>query len=251
MNNMILTNTMKKAVIAVITMLIIAAGILATGEQAFAADDKTPLGANPVELDQDVTGETYYKYDEYKYYKFTTLEDNGIEYSIKMINTGENGIKATLFDSDLHYVKPVGGTYYSSQNFGPSAGKWYTPIFDLGRESTYYIAVFSRTTNHTSTFSFRVNATVKKPAQTFLNKVSARKKAVKVTWHKANLADKYEVSIKKQGGSWKSYTTGKTGKTIKGLKSGKKYTVRVRAIREYNGKEYKGKWSAKLYVKVK
>ena len=75
---------------------------------------------------------------------------------------------------------------------------------------------------------------------------------MKVSFYKSNYATKYQVAIKKQGGKWKTYNNGaKRSRKFKGLKSGKKYTVKVRGIRVYNGKEYKGKWSSKKVVRVK
>ncbi len=39
-------------------------------------------------------------------------------------------------------------------------------------------------------------------------------------------------------------------KTIKNLKSGKTYTVKVRIIKNMNGSTYHGKWSAAKKIKV-
>lgn len=81
---------------------------------------------------------------------------------------------------------------------------------------------------------------------------SAKSKAVVKVTKKVTNATKYQIkySLKSNMKSAKS-TTVKTKKTIKKLKSGKTYYVRVRAVVKINGKNYYGKWSAKEKVKVK
>ena len=50
---------------------------------------------------------------------------------------------------------------------------------------------------------------------------------------------------------WKVKTTKKTKITLKKLKKGKKYQVKIRAIRVVNKKSYKGKYSKTITKRVK
>ena len=58
---------------------------------------------------------------------------------------------------------------------------------------------------------------------------------------------KYQISYRIKGKSWKNITVTKTKKTIKKLKKGKKYQVRVRA---YGPTGY-GAYSKVITVKIK
>jgi len=92
-------------------------------------------------------------------------------------------------------------------------------------------------------------AAVKKPVQVKNVTLSAKTKtSLKVKWKKVANAKTYQVAYKKAG--TKKYTYKKTkdvSYNVASLKSGVKYTVKVRAI---NGKKY-GKWSAEKNFKTK
>ncbi len=63
---------------------------------------------------------------------------------------------------------------------------------------------------------------------------------------------KYQVKYRVKGTStWKKAYTSDTSKTIKDLKKGKTYQVKVRAYKKVNGKTYYGKFSDIKTVKVK
>ena len=66
-----------------------------------------------------------------------------------------------------------------------------------------------------------------------------KKKTVAAKWSKVKGAEKYQVQWRAQGGKWKAKTVKSTKATVKGLKVGKAYDVRVRAL---FGKS-KGDWS--------
>ena len=85
---------------------------------------------------------------------------------------------------------------------------------------------------------------------------SAAKKALTVTWKKDASVKGYlvQVSLKKNFKSAKTVNIGKAktvSTKIKGLKSGKKYYVRVRAYKVSGGTKVYGKWSAVKNSKVK
>ena len=62
---------------------------------------------------------------------------------------------------------------------------------------------------------------------------------------------KYQLQYRKGKGSWKTKTISKTKLTLKKLTSGKKYIVRVRALKKVAGKTYYGPWSKQKTVKIK
>ena len=89
-----------------------------------------------------------------------------------------------------------------------------------------------------------------------LSKVTAAKNSFKAAWKKVNDVDGYQIqySLKKNMKSSKTKTVkgaNKKGVTVKKLKKGKKYYVRIRAYKTINGKKQYSNWSAKKTVKVK
>lgn len=87
---------------------------------------------------------------------------------------------------------------------------------------------------------------LKKPVIT----VKAGKKKVKVTIGKVQGAVKYQIRIKK-GNKWKTYTTFKLKKTIKGLTKGKRYKIKVRAVAIKGRMKANSKYSRTVKIKVK
>ena len=92
----------------------------------------------------------------------------------------------------------------------------------------------------------------------YLNKKSvtlkAGKKSVKVTWKKTAKASKYQIlwsySSKMTKAKTINVSKSKTTYTIKNLKKGKRVYVKIRALRTYKGKTYKGVLSAVKSVKT-
>lgn len=85
---------------------------------------------------------------------------------------------------------------------------------------------------------------------------SPKAKQIKVTWNKVSSATGYVIyySTKSDMSNYKTKTiTGgsKTSATIKNLKKGKTYYVRIRPVKKYSGTTYKGVLTAKKSVKVK
>ena len=89
-----------------------------------------------------------------------------------------------------------------------------------------------------------------KPAKVNKPTVKAGVKSVKVNYKKAAGAVKYQVSVstKKSGTAVKGNSIKKLTRTVKKLKSGKTYFVKVRAISKTN---VKGAWSTAVRVKTK
>ena len=93
------------------------------------------------------------------------------------------------------------------------------------------------------------------PGKRDIKKLSSGKKKLTVQWKKDNRSDGYQVqyTTDKKFKKAKSIVIGKkqtTKQTIKKLKTGKKYYVRIRSYKKINGKKYYGTWSSKKTVKV-
>ena len=92
--------------------------------------------------------------------------------------------------------------------------------------------------------------------QSNLKKVTAGRGAFTASWEKDKNATSYEIQYttdKNFKNDIKTVSVAKssTGKTIKSLKKGKTYYVRVRAVRKLNSKNYAGQFSAQKKVKTK
>ena len=116
----------------------------------------------------------------------------------------------------------------------------------------YSVKVLSMADSKFYTAGFTIN-----PKATKIKSVSASKKKLSVKWSKVKKeisGYKIMYSTKKNFKSCtKTLTVGKTktSKTIKGLKKGKKYYVKVRTYKKINGKSYYSSWSASKSKKVK
>lgn len=87
------------------------------------------------------------------------------------------------------------------------------------------------------------------PAKAKITKLTRGSKRLTVYYanQKASGVTKYQIGYKRSGSGWRYTTTTSTSKTIKGLKKGKKYYVKVRA---YGSTGY-GAWSDTKSIKVK
>ncbi len=109
----------------------------------------------------------------------------------------------------------------------------------------------STSTTTTTTTSTQTPATVK------VSKTTAKKKGVVVTWKKVKNVTGYEIQLatdkkfKKNKKTVKVNKQNASKKTVKKLKSKKKYYVRVRSYKIVNGKKVYGSWSKIKTVKTK
>ena len=102
----------------------------------------------------------------------------------------------------------------------------------------------------TTTSSVAKEVTAARKTTEKITSIKNGKKQITVKFQKKAGAS-YQIGIRKKGaGKWTTYNTGKTSKTIKGLASGKIYSVAVRTRTKVNGNYYYGKWSAVKKVKV-
>jgi uncharacterized protein YukE len=136
-------------------------------------------------------------------------------------------------------------TGYIYEDSAAEVGKTYdfevTPYLNYKGEAIYGIATKA---------SITPKVTVKKSAVKSLKKGS---KSFKVKWKKVSGASGYQISYKTGKKTVKKTVNGGNKKSlkVKNLKSGKKYTVKVRTWMKVNGKKYYSKWSAVRKVKVK
>lgn len=130
---------------------------------------------------------------------------------------------------------------------------------EVTRTSLTFTTYFTDTKEMPVLDSFKISRTdaEQKPEQVKISKgkikkAKAGKKKISVSYSKLAKGVKYQISYRKAGSSkWKSIRSTQTYKTIKNLKSGSRYKVRVRGYKTVNGKTYYGKWSESKTVKVR
>ena len=114
---------------------------------------------------------------------------------------------------------------------------------DVSKDETIYIKIEAKNTWDAPTYINYAVSVDFKPAPAKVEKVKASKpttSSMKITWAKVENADEYEVAYSTDGKTWKKTKTDKTSVTLKKLKSGKTYKVKVRAIAD----SVKGKYSS-------
>ena len=127
-------------------------------------------------------------------------------------------------------------TYLNNQNVGTGTAK----------------VTFRGNYSGTKNLSFRIN-----PVGTTVSKLTAKKKALTVSWKKqATQTMGYQIQYAKKASFSGAKTVtiknnSSTKKTIKKLTSKKKYYVRIRTYKTVNGKKYYSSWSKAKSVKVK
>jgi len=118
---------------------------------------------------------------------------------------------------------------------------------DLSQNTTYYVRLQQYVkSGSTTTYTLRLKCDIEKPQQTSIVDVTAKKKGFFVEFNPVSYADRYQIAYRLKGTSkWRKVTAKDSEKTIKKLKSKKKYQIRVRAQRKVNGKWLNGPWSDK------
>lgn len=139
---------------------------------------------------------------------------------------------------------------------------WYedqdlTQEYDFERAVISDLTIYAKWEKNAEPTPTPVNYT---PGKVKLRSVKAGKKKLTIKWKKVSKASGYKVQVRvlkqkgvKKTSKWKTYKVGaKTfTKTVRKLRSGKLYQVRVRAYRKASGKNYLGKWSKTYKVKTK
>lgn len=84
-------------------------------------------------------------------------------------------------------------------------------------------------------------------------KIKPKKKRINLTLEKVKGATHYQICVKRKGKKSKTieFSAENNTKTIRHLKSGKKYSIKVRAVKKKDKSVTCGKWSKTKYVRVK
>ena len=152
-------------------------------------------------------------------------------------------------------AKATGGTLaYKSSNTKvtvSTAGKVTLPKKFTG---TVKITVTAGNSNYKTATK---TITIKVPAKTNLSKVTSPSAGkMKITWNQNTAVTGYQIQygLKSSFSGAMKATISKNStvsRTIKSLKKGKKYYVRIRSFKTVSGKKYYSAWSAKKAVTIK
>lgn len=157
-------------------------------------------------------------------------------------------IKPAALTADM--VKVANATY-TGKALKPAvsvaSGVDYTVAYKNNTAVGKASAVVTGTGNYTGTITKNF---IVKPAKESITSLKAGTKQITVAY-KAQTGAKYRVICKASGLKAIGTNTTATKKTVKKLKSGKTYQVKVRAYKAVDGKTYYGTYSAVKKVKVK
>lgn len=153
----------------------------------------------------------------------------------------------TMYVYNGKYQKPVPKVSGSYVN-----GTDYTIIYRNNKKVGKATATVKMKGNYTGSTS--VTFTIK-PKKAVISKAVPEKKQVKVTMKtkvSATGGSTYQIKYRVKGASkWKTTATTARTKTIKKLKKGKRYQIKVRAYKKVNGTTYYGVWSKVKTVTTK
>lgn len=233
-----------------IALALIMAIAFMTVNQNGAAYAATSIGSGGSSYDnapQLSLGKQYSGTAEYGYYKFKTSKNKNVSYQFRGTNYGKSSaIFVELYDYDGNKI-----TKYTWLADGKPDTRM--TLNYLKTNTTYYLKMNkSILYSEKPSFSIKISQVASKPEKATINYIKAGKNYLTVKWRSVPYANKYQVQYRRVGTSqWKSKMTTSRKMTIKGLKMGKKYQIRVRAIRIVDGKKYNGEYSSKVRKKVK
>ncbi len=173
-----------------------------------------------------------------------TCSTTSIKASWKKV-TGASGYKVELLNSKGKVIKKV------------TTKKTAYTFKKLSKVTTYKIRVTAyKTSGEKKKYSDSSTTitTSTSPAKVVLTKLTSGSKSVTPAWKTVKGASGYEIQYSTSSKFKNAKTTTEkknTKKTIKKLKKGKKYYVRVRAYRLVKNKKVYGAWSASKNIKVK
>ena len=186
-------------------------------------------------------------------YEFSFNGTGTTSFTVKLYEYGKTQqVPVTVVDNSSSGSTSGGSTSGGSTSGGGSTGGGGAapaPTTDDSQKTEEQKPSTSTTT--TTTTSTQTPATVK------VSKTKAKKNGVVVTWKTAKDVTGYEIQLatdkkfKKNKKTIKVNKKNASKKTVKKLKSKKKYYVRVRSYKIVNGKKVYGKWSKVKAVKTK
>ncbi|MCI7265063.1 MAG: hypothetical protein MR480_05335 [Eubacterium coprostanoligenes] len=222
--------------------------------ESFDVNNNTVANADDIELCKNYNG-MFGINDKDDYYKiFVTkgkyiLKAKSSNKGVDAILLNSEGIKIENYFTQLNYNT---GEYVCNETILLNTGVYYLRMYDYSGSNFYSFSLApykDKTTNNT--------ATSVKPSTVKIKKVQSKKNSMVVCWNKVNNVNGYEVQIatdkkfKKNKKSYLILNANLNKKTLKKLKSNKKYFVRVSAYKNINGKKINGKWSIIKSVKIK
>ncbi|MDO4379002.1 MAG: hypothetical protein Q4C64_07750 [Erysipelotrichia bacterium] len=177
------------------------------------------------------------------------LDFNNVNYASEIANFDKNNtylIKTTVpSKSDLTIYASVKNNNAGETTTKPSTTTDTTKKNEVNQPETKPSQ--TQITNNSSPSSEKLS----------IKKLSSKKKSLVVYWNKITDVSGYQVQVatdKKFKKNKKTVTVSNQNtcaKTVKNLKSKKKYYARVRAYKIFNGKKYYGSWSKVKSVKTK
>lgn len=179
--------------------------------------------------------------------KCKTTDDPPFVGVVKTSNTDNYLLNGGTWNATSHDWSSSYRGYYTKWKVTLAKGTYY-----LRTSYPYYVDV---NTNYSMTLQYRPSF-----SNTRITSKAGKSKAITVKWARAQAATGYQVQYSVYSNMKKAKTftvkgNTKLSKTITGLKSGKKYYVRVRTYKKVkvNGvtKTFYGKWTAKGAVKTK
>ena len=174
------------------------------------------------------------------WFKFTAPKAGTYRFAVSC--TGEESIRCTVLDGSVTVMEAH--RVYSNDKrimeYKLRAGQIMYLSVSNDKQATYKVSAYRY---------------IHRPVKEKIKRVKAGRRALTVKYAKRAYATKYQLQVKRAGKSWKTAKTYNCGKKLTKrvgkLKRGKKYSVRVRAVRIVDGKAYAGAWSAKMTVRVK
>lgn len=174
------------------------------------------------------------------WFKFTAPKAG--TYRFAFVCTGDNTVDYAVLDGNVTELR----SYWVFQNDKK------TEEYKLRAGQNIYLRLSCSDKTKYKVSAYRY---IHRPAREKITRVKAGRRTLTVKYAKRAYATKYQLQVKRAGKSWKAGKTYECGKKltkrVAKLKRGKKYSVRVRAVRIVDGKAYAGAWSAKRTVRVK
>lgn len=192
--------------------------------------------------------------DNAHYYSITTDQKN-VDYEFSLVNDtpSEHRNFSVMYLQITVAAYRADGKYedkdylFPGTMVDPAKNRTFTKTMSLKKNTRYIIQLLPFYPMATP-YRFAVNQVSKTPV---LKKVTAKKGKAAVKFTKVFSAKSYEIAVKKQGASWKTYNTKKNTYMLKKLKSKKKYSIRVRSVCNVNGAKKYSAWSKVKKIKVK
>lgn len=207
---------------------------------------------------------TYLKYKQFINGKWYYFNKNGVmktgwlkisgEWYYASTSSGAFYTECTKTINGIKYTFGVDGEMTEYEDVTPHNHVWgnetitKSPTYTSTGLKTYECVICGETKTET--------VDKKTLPKTKIKKIKASQKAINLKWKRIKDATGYKIqySTSKKFKKAKTVTvkgSKKTKTTLKKLKKGKKYYVRIRAYKTINGKKYYSIWSKKKSVKIK